>query len=95
MAKRTVVTTMTGFPVPSTSSSSPGAVMDANRGPFSKPHDTGGGGIPMKFFEGPSTTAAARQVETSGQSGGGFISPGYTGGQERSREKASVPKNNK
>lgn len=35
-----------------------GGIYDKNKAPFDKPHDTGSGGIPLKFFDGMSEKAA-------------------------------------
>lgn len=95
MAKRTVTTTMTGFPVPSTTSSSPGAVMDHNpAAPFTKPHSTGGGGIPLKFTESiPGATEALRTVE--GTRAPGLVAPANASTGTTARVKATPPSNNK
>jgi hypothetical protein len=74
------------------SMSGPGtAVMNHNpHAPFTKPLDTGNGGIPLKFGENLGEKVAPRSVQGSGNPA--LSSPGYTGGQERPREKARPPK---
>lgn len=94
MAKRTVNTAMTG-PVPSPSDHSSGAVMDHNtHAPFTKPHSMGGGGLSVKFYESMGESAAPRFDRGTPGHQAGLAGPGATT-QERPKERASVPKNNK
>lgn len=73
-----------------------GGVYDHNHAPFDKPHDTGNGGIPTKFFDDThSPTVARTTVSGSGIPASNLASPHASGGQPRSREKAKVPGNNK
>jgi len=52
MSKQSPVRTQ--MPAHSSSGSHKGpGVYDANTAPFDKPHDTGNGGIPLKFFDRP------------------------------------------
>lgn len=37
-----------------------GGTMDRNKAPFDKPHDTGGGGIPLVFYDDMSSSVGTR-----------------------------------
>jgi len=45
-----------------------GGIYDRNKAPFDKPHDTGGGGIPLKFFDG-TREPSVKGTPSKGQSG--------------------------
>lgn len=62
MARKGVVDTqMSGFPRPGLKGQ-PG-MYDRSPAPFDKPHDTGNGGVPLKFMEsGPSKTPTPTQT---------------------------------
>lgn len=47
-----------------------GGQYDANKAPFDKPHSTGGGGIPTKFFDGmPTKNASTVNASMTGTAG--------------------------
>jgi len=60
-------------PFAKASKSGAGGTMDRNKAPFDKPHDTGGGGIPLVFYDDmkgtPNSTPAPGQVAPSQQGG--------------------------
>lgn len=81
MAKKTVVRSQMSGPAKVMSTSAPGAIMDRNICPaFSKPHDTGNGGIPLKFHEGFGKSEAARaQRGTTATRSAGLTAPSAQG----------------
>lgn len=91
MSKSKHTTVRTQMPKSSTSSHGVGGgLYDQNKGPFDAKHDTGNGGIPLKFFESNMGGKSASTI-TPTQTGRGLVGPSRSGQQQfpKGRNKAT------
>lgn len=68
---------------------------DAGRAPFTRKHDLGNGGIPLKFREDIGAKEARTVLSKRGDTGNPAISAPSAQGGVRPRARASVPSNRK